>query len=367
MLVTAASLRDFRNYERAQAAIGPALTVVTGDNGTGKTNLLEAVYFGLTARSSRTRNERELVRHGCSVARVSVDAEDVDGRHVFEVGLAPGEEKRCLVDGAPPDDATADRRPPVAVFVPERLELVKGAPAARRAHVDQFIAAVWPARAATRAAYGRALAQRNAMIARIRTGAASPELLDPWDAEVGRSGAELMADRAQAVAELAPRFALRAAELGLPGDSGLRYRPRSSATTADELREELLAKRPEDLERGFSGHGPHRDEMVLEHGGRALRAYGSQGQQRTGLLALIFAERDLLVAAGRPPLLLLDDVMSELDGNRRQRLVETIRSGGQAIVTATEAEHVPGSAASDVAVLDVAGGAVRPVSRLEAA
>jgi DNA replication and repair protein RecF len=128
----------------------------------------------------------------------------------------------------------------------------------------------------------------------------------------------------------------------VPGRAELHYRPRSAATEAESLAAELVERREADIARGFTAHGPHRDELQLLLGGAPLRAYGSQGQQRTALLALLFAERRLLAARrGRTPLMLLDDVMSELDTRRRDLLARLLRCGGQAVVTATEADHVP--------------------------
>src|SRR5215210_7109617 len=174
MLVAQLRLRDFRGYASAEVALGPGLTVVHGRNGAGKTNLLEGLYFGLTARSCRTTNEREVVRFGESAARVEVETRDADGDHELAVGFQPGEAKRLRADGAPVERmADVDARPLVSVFLPDRLELVKGAPALRRAHVDQVVAAAWPGRAATRRAYTQALAQRNALLSRVRTGRAS--------------------------------------------------------------------------------------------------------------------------------------------------------------------------------------------------
>jgi DNA replication and repair protein RecF len=353
-------LRDFRNYERAEVALAPGLTVICGPNGAGKTNLLEALYFGCTGRSCRTSNERELVRFGQKVTRVSVGVEAEDGPHSLDVGFEPGEQKRFRVDGAQVDrPAPGEIRPLVGVFMPDRLDLVKGAPALRRAHIDQVIAALWPARGTARTEYSRALAQRNALVARIRAGAARRELLDPWDSELARHGVAVMEARRAALGEREGPFAHLAAELGLPGHCALEYRPRSKASDADGLRAELAERREDDLARGFTGHGPHRDDVALTRDGRALRSYGSQGQQRVGLLALLFAEREVLAAAGRAPLMLLDDVMSELDASRRERLVDLVRGGGQALVSATEAEHVPGARESDdVELLFVADGAV---------
>ncbi|MEA2473027.1 MAG: replication and repair protein RecF [Thermoleophilaceae bacterium] len=356
MVVTRLAVRDFRNYERAEVDLGPGLNVVAGANGAGKTNLLEALYVGLTARSCRTSNERELVRIGAQVARVELGVDAPDGAHVLEVGIAPGDEKRVRVDGAPPARGVDPPRPLAAVFLPDRLELVKGPPALRRAHLDQVVAALWPARVATRSAYTRALAQRNALIARVRAGAASADQLDTWDAELARHGIALMADRAATIELVAPSFAARAEELGLPEKAGLRYTPRSRAGDADGLRAELAERRGSDLDRGFTTHGPHRDDLALVHGGRALRTLGSQGQQRLGLLALLFGERDALAARGTPPLMLLDDVMSELDAARRERLSDLVRADGQALITTTDADHVPGSDAGEVALFQVAAG-----------
>nr|MBA3421948.1 AAA family ATPase [Thermoleophilaceae bacterium] len=160
-------LRDFRNYERAEVALGEGLTVLTGPNGAGKTNLLEGLYFALVGRSCRTSAEREVVRGGAAAARLEVETVGTDCRsHRLEVGFSPGEPKRLALDGSvlerPPDPSV---RPLASVFMPDRLALVKGPPSARRAHLDQLAATLWPARAATRSAYARALAQRNAALA----------------------------------------------------------------------------------------------------------------------------------------------------------------------------------------------------------
>jgi DNA replication and repair protein RecF len=368
--VSRIQLRDFRNYDAAEVELAEGLTVVTGPNGAGKTNLLEALYFGCTARSPRTSNERELVRRGGEgVARVVLDVVAEDGPHRIEVGFQPGEAKHLRVDGSPVDSLAAVAvRPLASVFLPERLELVKGAPAARRAHLDQVVAALWPSRAETRAAYSRALAQRNALVARVRAGGAGPAALDAWDAEVARHGIRLMQDRTEAVEGLQPLFADLAARLGLPGAADLLYRPRSSATDAAGLAAELAERRQADLERGFTAHGPHRDELQLVLGGAALRAYGSQGQQRMALLALLFAERALLAERrARPPLMLLDDVMSELDAERRELLAELLREGGQSVITTTEPEHVPGSKDAGRGLIRVRGGAVATTAHAVAA
>jgi DNA replication and repair protein RecF len=358
VVVTRLRLRDFRTYGSAEVDLGERLTVVHGPNGAGKTNLLEALYFGCTGRSCRTTNEREVVRFDAPAARVEVQGRDRDGEHELSVGFQPGEAKRFKVDGAPAERLLdAPHRPLVSVFLPDRLELVKGPPALRRSHLDQLVAALWPARASTRRSYGQALAQRNALLARVRAGG-SRAALSAWDLELARHGIALRDDRAAAVALLRPRFAAAAQELGLAGEPELRYRPRSRAASAEELAAELAERVDADLERGFTMHGPHRDDLALLRDGRELRAYGSQGEQRLALLALLLAERAALEdERGAPPLLLLDDVMSELDATRRERLVERLRVG-QSVVTTTDLAHVPGADESDVVRLRVEDGAV---------
>ncbi len=361
MRVVALTARDFRCYEDTHAAFGDGLTVIAGPNGAGKTNLLEALYFGCTGRSCRTNNERELVRFGSEAARVVVDAVGEDGPHELSVGFVPGQPKRMRVDGANVERMldVADR-PLVSVFLPDRLELIKGAPSVRRAHLDQFVAALWPARTVARRAYAQALAQRNALIARLRAGGGSSDSLRTWDAQLARYGIELMADRRDAVAGMSPAFTRIAEEVGLGPEVTIAYRPRSRARDADELAAELADRAVSDIDRGFTGHGPHRDELVAAREGRELRVYGSQGQQRLGLLSLLLAERETIAESrSTPPLMLLDDMMSELDGTRRDALVRLLRSSpGQSVITTTDLEHVPGARDAGVERLTVDAGEI---------
>jgi DNA replication and repair protein RecF len=352
-------MRDFRSYSRASARLGAGLTVVHGPNGAGKSNLLEAVYYGCTSRSPRTRNERELVRFGAPAARVTVRLQDGEREHELAVAYGAGE-KLLTADGAPVERLLdVPTRPLVSVFQPDRLELVKGPPAVRRSHLDQLVAALWPARARTRSEYMHVLAQRNALIARIRSGRGSQAALQTWDRELARTALALIADRAAAVALLAEPFAQRAGELGLAGGAALEYRPRSRAGDEQQLLAELRERLTADLERGFTGHGPHRDELALLRDGRELRAYGSQGEQRLALLALLLAERAVLARERRrTPLMLLDDVMSELDGERRRLLATELAGEGQSVIATTDLAHVPGGAEASVTRLRVSPGAI---------
>jgi len=372
MRIVGLRLRDFRSYAAAEVRFGPGVTVVHGRNGAGKTNLLEAIYLGCTGGSWRSASDRELVRFDADVARVELEADAADGPHVLSVGIEPGQRRRLRADGAAVERmADVASRPLAAVFLPDRLELVKGGPALRRAHVDQVVAALWPARAATRRAYGRALAQRNALLA--RGGAGMIASLDAWDAELARHGADLMADRSRAIEELAPRFGALAEELGLGAAAELAYRPRATAHDAPGLAAELRERRDRDLERRFTAHGPHRDDLRLSRDGRDLRTFGSQGQQRLAVLALLLAEREAIGAVrGTPPVMLLDDAMSELDAGRRERLVARLRGGeearpGQSVITTTDLAHVPGADLPGTTRLAVAEGVVLADAEADAA
>jgi DNA replication and repair protein RecF len=363
--VVSIELRDFRTYARAEAHLGEGLTILHGPNGAGKSNLLEALYFCCTGHPLRTRNDRELVRFGERTMRVTVHVHDGDGPHELSVGydVCEGAErptKRMRADGAVVermlDLAT---RPLLGVFVPDRVGLLKGPPAPRRAHLDRLVAALWPTRAATRHAYARALAQRNALLSGVRAGHASRATLPTWDRELARHAIDLREDRARAVVLLCEHFATRADELGVSGEVALQYRPRSGATDPDEFVRELQERLSSDLARGFSTHGPHRDELVFTRAGRDLRSYGSQGELRLVLLALLLAERSVLAThRGHTPLLLLDDVMSELDPHRRELLVGELATGGQSVIATTDLAHVPGALAGEVVRLCVAPGVI---------
>ncbi len=345
MLVTAAEAAPLRSLTDLRIEIGAGIVSLIGPNGAGKTNLLEALYFALTGRSFRTSDRRDLIPFGAPLARAQATVRDEDGtERTLLASVSRSEGRRHLLDGSPADPATLARhRPLVAVFSPDRLSLIKGPPAERRAHLDGFLAARWPSRSELRLRFGQALAQRNALLARLAAGGGARSQLDPWDAALAEIAAELTAARAEAIAELAGPFAEAAAELGLEAAS-IEYAPRA-AHSVEEIRAGLAERREADLRLGRSSWGPHLDEVKVTVGGRSLRRYGSQGEQRGGLLALLFAEREALMGAGRStPLLLLDDVMSELDPDRRERLVERLGRGGQTLITAATADSVPAAA-----------------------
>jgi DNA replication and repair protein RecF len=350
MDVTRVELRSFRNHEQLTVGFAPGLNFLVGPIGSGKTSVIEALHVGCTGRSFRTSAERELVRFGDRLARVELVYGGDEGEHRIEVVLQSAAPKLIKRDGVKltalrPDPAT----PRVCVFAPDHLELVKGAAGVRRAHLDELVTALWPARRATRIAYAKALAQRNSLLGRVRSGGASPSALGAWDRELARHGIELMHHRADAVGLLSEHFTRRAGELGLPAPAIVAYRPRSKASDHAGLEAELRERLPSDLERGFTTHGPHRDDLALRLAERELRRYGSQGQQRLGLLSLLLAERDAMEAAhGALPVLLLDDVMSELDPVRRRMLIDLLSVAGQTVITTADEGALPAQAGATV-------------------
>ena len=309
---------------------------MVGANGVGKTNLLEAVHVATQGFSPRTRADSQVVRFGAEGARAAVAGRRGEVGLELEVTVRRGEGKRARLNGAPLRAAEQLRSAvSTLVFTPDRLGVVKGPPAARRAYFDRVVGRFAPTRAALPAEYGAAVAQRNAALRRAAGGMSGPDAIEPWSERVARLGAELVAARLETLALLETPFAGRADELGL-GDMSLRYDGEPPTV------ERLAAVLGRDIERGVTSLGPHLDDVVIADGGRDLRSFGSQGEQRLALLALLLAEAETIAdRTGVPPLLLLDDVLSELDPARRRILAARVRSAGQALVTATDAAMLP--------------------------
>jgi DNA replication and repair protein RecF len=307
-----------------------------GPNGVGKTNLLEALHVGTQGFSPRTRTDAQLIRFGDRAARISVRGTRGTVPVEIELTLEVGAGKRAKLNGGALRAAEQLRAETATlVFTPDRLGVVKGPPAVRRAYFDRALGRLTPARAQLSADYGAAVAQRNASLRRIAGGYSPRDALAPWTEQVATLGAELVAARREALALLQPPFAERAGELGL-ADAELRYEGEPPTTEA------LDARLDRDLDRGVTGLGPHLDDIALVTQARELRSFGSQGEQRLAMLALLLAEAELITARrGAPPLLLLDDVLSELDPERRRILARRAAGAGQALITATDAAMLP--------------------------
>ncbi len=336
MRLASLRLAQLRTHPHAELDLAADLTLVDGPNGAGKTNLLEGLVLATTGRSWRTRTDRELVRHGEEAGRAELQFTDEVGTgHRLTLTVHRGQQERThTLDGARVDLASA--RPQIVVFAPDRLMLVQGSPQGRRAHLDQLTAALWPARAGARAQYGRALAQRNALLHRP----GSPGI-EAWEAELSRHAVDLRAARTQAIQALSEAFGLIADDLGLPGRASVAYRMSDATTTPEELAALLADRRDRDRDRGFTTVGPHRDELLIRRDERDLRSFGSQGEQRLAVLALLLTERRLLTEVrGRPPVALLDDVGSELDAGRRRRLLAQVCGSGQVIIATTSSDEL---------------------------
>jgi DNA replication and repair protein RecF len=337
LIVGTVSLRNFRSYASLELELTSGLVLVVGPNGAGKTNLLESLHLGTQGFSPRTRSDAQLIRFGESAARIALAGQRGGGVRVeVEVVLRAGSAKQARLNGAALR-AAEQLRTEIAtlVFTPDRLAVVKGAPAVRRAYFDRTLGRLFPARASLPAAYAATLAQRNAALRRVALGLSSRSALAPWTENLAALAEELVSARREAVDLIAPAFAGCAAELGLP-EADLDYA--GEAPSVDSL----TARLDRDLERGSTGLGPHLDEIAIVSGDRDLRLYGSQGEQRVAVLSLLLAEAELIAdRSGGPPLLLLDDVLSELDEERRTALVRRLPASGQTLISATSSELLP--------------------------
>jgi DNA replication and repair protein RecF len=310
----------------------PGVVLVVGRNGVGKTNLLESLHVATQGFSPRTRQDAQLIRFGEAAGRIVLEGHRGASPVEISVTLRQGQAKEARLNGAKLPSAESLRREvSTLVFTPDRLAVVKGGPAARRAYFDRVLARLFPARAGVPQDYLATLAQRNAALRRVQLGLSGRDALEPWTERIAELGAALVEQRRVALAQLAPGFTERADEFGLP-DARLEY---DAEPPTVELLEARLSR---DLERGTTGVGPHLDDVLVASGDRDLRQYGSQGEQRLAVLSLLLAEAELLPT---PPLLLLDDVLSELDLGRREVLARRLVGMGQTMITATHRSALP--------------------------
>lgn len=332
-----------------------------GPNAAGKTSLLEGIVLLAWGHSHRTTTDAELIRWGADLARV----EGSVGSDTLEVALvrpgspasAGGGRKRIRVNGVPRRATTLAGALRVVVFAPEDMLLIAGAPALRRAALDRVATNRFPAYGAALSTYGRALQQRNGLLRAIREEAADRADLRYWDRPFLDAGSEVVTARLQLLAELAAPLAAAHAEIA-PDEAQraplhLRYETNAPAAAGESPRQALERRLAETAEKeawnGTTLVGPHRDDLSFGYEGRDLAGFASRGQQRTAILAFKLAELDLMTAHdGRPPLLLLDDVFSELDPERRSHLVRRIAGLPQAFVTTTTLDDL------DPALLEIA-------------
>jgi DNA replication and repair protein RecF len=369
VLLTRLALEDFRSYREAELRPEPGLTVVAGPNGSGKTNLLEAIFVAITGRSHRASVEQELVRHGVPFARVRLELEHASaggGGATLELLLpgvapAPGLRKRLTINGVPRRVPSVGEVARAVLFRPEEMLLLVGAPSERRRFLDGILAQRDRATARDLADLGRVVMQRNALLRAIRAEEAGVEALAFWDEQLALLGGRVMAARLAAVAELGERIGplhrAVAPEAG-GADEVVRLAYVDSLKEAWSGREEAADGVPEAAEltaayrtrieavrqkeawNGVSLVGPQRDDLRVELGGRDVAGHASRGQQRTIILALKLAETDLLALDGPRPLVLLDDVFSELDPARAERVSALLAERGQVIVTTADPDSL---------------------------
>jgi DNA replication and repair protein RecF len=346
-----------RGYAELDAQFGPGPQLVWGPNAAGKTSLLEAIVLLAWGRSHRTSAEGELVRWGCELARVEArigrDGVPAEERDAVEVALvrtpSGGARKRIRVNGVDRRASSLHGVLRSVLFAPEEMLLVTGSPSLRRDALDRLAGQRFPAYARDLSTYGRALQQRNGLLRAIREEQATRAELRFWDAPLLESGTAVREARERLLSELAPTLAAAHAEIA-PDEAAADRLTLAYATNAprhggesvrDALARRLAETADKEVWNGTTLVGPHRDDVVFELGDRPLASFASRGQQRTAILAFKLAEVDLLTTLdGRPPLLLLDDVFSELDPDRRAHLVRRIAGLPQAFVTTTTLEDL---------------------------
>ncbi|KIH98744.1 recombinase RecF [Streptomonospora alba] len=358
MYVSHLQLADYRSYESVHLELGPGISTFVGPNGQGKTNLVEAIGYVATLGSHRVATDSPLVRKGAERAIVRAAIVKDERQAAVELEINPGKANRARLNRAPatrPREVLGVLR--TVLFAPEDLSLVKGDPGERRRFLDELLVARTPRMAGVRSDYERVLKQRNALLKSASAQffkRAEPDLstLEVWNEHLAVAGAELLAARLALVAELQPLVAKAYGELTTAGGPPvLQYR--SSASDSDEqppadreqlaqlLRDALAEARVQELQRGVSLVGPHRDDLHLRLDELPAKGYASQGESWSYALALRLAGFELLRADGDDPVLLLDDVFAELDSERRRRLAEHVRHAEQVLVSAAVAEDIP--------------------------
>jgi len=350
MRITKIQLAGFRNYTEAEIRPCEGITVFTGNNAQGKTNILEAVYLTCTGRSHRTVHDKEMIRTGADFARVAIEARRTDGLHNVEIVLSNLGRRRVKVAGNTVSKSGEMLGHITGVlFAPEDLRMVKDGPAERRRFVDMELSQLRPAYYYALQRYARALKQRAALLKDAAVTMKVPDTMDMYDRQLAEAGAVIMDMRRSFISKLS----VKAAEIHEGVACGreklsVEYCPsvsseKTGGELADEIETILLSSRMNDLKRQVTSAGPHRDDIRMLLDGMDARAYGSQGQVRTCALSMKLSELAIMTEeSGEAPVLMLDDVMSELDPGRRRMLLKRLE-GVQTFVTCTDTEDLAGA------------------------
>ncbi|MBJ7599305.1 MAG: DNA replication/repair protein RecF [Candidatus Nephthysia bennettiae] len=335
-------LRNYRNYSRLDLEPGPWLNLFLGANGQGKTNLLESVAMLALSSSPRARRDSELVGPLAPEARIVAMVESGSRRSEVRISiLLDGERarRRIEVDGQPRRAVDLPGLFRVTLFWPDDLNLVKSGPEHRRRLLNQLLVQVEPGYARALSRYTRVVEQRNSLLKQVAMGEQPPSALEVWDLELARVGGQIAQARSRAMEALTAGAASAHAAISGGEQLELEY-----LGPPEDLLGAVENSRAEDLRRGSTSVGPHRDDILIRLAGRDARGFASQGQQRTAVVSVKLAEAELVgQMTGERPVLLLDDVLSELDGERRKALLESLSEPGQVVITSVEAEPFPTS------------------------
>ena len=389
------ALESFRSYRAAELEPDPGLTIVAGPNGAGKTNLLEAVQVAIAGRSPRATSDVELVQHGATFARISLELVDERGSEVHIEALIPGVDaprevrKRVTVNGLARRVGGLGETVRSVLFRPEEMLLLVGSPSERRRFMDSIVAQHDRPAARDLADLARILAQRNALLRAIRHEEADEGELGFWDEQLALVGGRVMAERLAVVGRLgeligplhdavAPESergdAVRLAyadslkdawpDRAVGAEAALDDKPALAAELAAAYRRRLAGVRQKEIWNGVSLVGPQRDDLAVQLDGRDVAVHASRGQQRTIILAMKLAETDLLSVDGSSPLVLLDDVFSELDRQRSERALELLLARGQVLVTMADLSSLPSRRRRSVPIWQVSDGTLQLAPRV---
>lgn len=369
MRVASLRLEDFRSYEQRECDLAPGITAFVGPNGAGKTNLLEAVHLVARGESSRAGDDAEMIRWGSPLARVALDAcRAADERLRIEVTLFAAaadmrrRPRRYTSDGAPRRADEVIGAIAVVAFFPEDVDLLASAPSARRRYLDAMVAQIDRGHRADARAYARVLVQRNALLRAGRDAEPVPESeIAFWDSELVRLAAAISLRRQTAVGEFRAAFRAAAAALGADPVPDVAYAGQVRGITleerADGYRRLLVEKGDRERWQGTTLVGPHREDLAVAVGERPLPTFASRGEQRAAVLALKLAEGEWLRARiGDDPIFLLDDVLSELDAQRRESFCHALPAAAQVLLTAAVLTSIPERLRERAAVVRVARG-----------
>jgi DNA replication and repair protein RecF len=350
VLVHGISLFNYRNYREQQLNFHPSLNIIIGDNAQGKTNILESIYYAVTGKSHRTNYDNEMIRWGESFLRVVLAGERYSGKIKIEI-IVRTDGKKILKINNKPKKKLSELIGAIntVLFSPEDMMMVKGSPSVRRRFLDMEISQTSPSYCHNLVSYNKALSQRNNLLKAVREGEENDQLIDIWDTQLVNYGVPIIKKRSEVIGKIKPiareihrKITDGKEEINVSYISSVNFKNMDDGVKEEEFfLKKLKENRKMEIIKGVTSLGPHRDDMGLKIGSTDIKSFGSQGQQRTGALSLKLSEIEFIkMETGESPVLLLDDVMSELDEKRRKFLLEVVREKVQTFITSTGVEDI---------------------------